>query len=39
MDWLIDDIQQNGVAATVEAAQDRPIPRYDVSAARECLGS
>lgn len=36
MDWLIDDIEANGVAGTVEQAQARPIPEYEVSAVRDC---
>lgn len=36
MEWLIDDIEANGVAGTVEEAQARPIPEYDVSAVRDC---
>lgn len=36
MEWLIDDIQEHGVAETVEEAEARPIPEYDVSAVRDC---
>ena len=36
MDWLIEDIERNGVAATPEEAESRPIPEYEVSAVREC---
>jgi cytochrome c oxidase subunit IV len=36
MDWLIDDIQNNGVAATAEEAQARPIPDFGEPADREC---
>jgi len=36
MDWLIEDIERNGVAETVEEAEARPIPDYEVSAARDC---
>jgi uncharacterized protein (DUF305 family) len=36
MDWLIDDIQRNGVAATAEEAEARPIPDFGEPADREC---
>jgi len=36
MDWLMDDIERNGVAATPEEAESRPVPDYEESAAREC---
>lgn len=36
MDWLINDIQRNGVAATVEEARSRPVPDFEVAAKREC---
>lgn len=36
MDWLIDDIQRNGVADTAEEAQSRPVPSYDDTANRNC---
>lgn len=36
MDWLIDDIQRNGVAETPEEAAARPVPDYEESALREC---
>lgn len=36
MDWLIDDIEQNGVAATAEEAESRPVPEYSESADRNC---
>ena len=29
MEWLIDDIRQNGVAATQTQAADRPVPRFE----------
>jgi len=38
MDWLIEDIERNGVAATVQEAQNRPVPDYQVSAQRQCPG-
>lgn len=36
MDWLIDDINENGVASTRAEARERPVPEYDVSADLEC---
>ena len=36
MDWLIEDIQRNGVAATPEEADARPVPDFDRPAQREC---
>lgn len=36
MDWLIDDINDNGAATTPEEAEQRPVPAFDVSADREC---
>jgi hypothetical protein len=39
MDWLIEDIQRNGVAATAEDAQARPVPEYEEPAERECTSS
>jgi hypothetical protein len=36
MEWLIDDIRRNGVAATAEEAEARPVPSFDVSAERRC---
>lgn len=36
MDWLIEDIEENGVADTVEEAQERPIPEYTEPALRDC---
>jgi hypothetical protein len=36
MEWLIDDIGRNGVAATAEEAAARPVPTYDESADRTC---
>jgi hypothetical protein len=38
MDWLIDDIEQNGVAATPEEAEVRPVPAFDEPADRDCAG-
>jgi hypothetical protein len=36
MDWLIDDIQENGAATTPAEAAERPVPEFDVTAEREC---
>ncbi|MCR8670528.1 DUF305 domain-containing protein [Agrococcus sp. HG114] len=36
MDWLIDDIAANGIAATPEEAEARPVPEYEEPAEREC---
>jgi hypothetical protein len=36
MDWLIDDIQGNGIAATVQEADARPVPDYQEPAERQC---
>ncbi|WP_034991187.1 DUF305 domain-containing protein [Corynebacterium halotolerans] len=36
MDWLIEDIQKNGVADTPEEAQARPVPDYEELAERQC---
>lgn len=36
MDWLIEDIQENGVARTVEEAAARPVPDFSEPAKREC---
>lgn len=36
MDWLIEDIQRNGVAATAQEAEARPVPDYQEPAERQC---
>jgi uncharacterized protein (DUF305 family) len=36
MDWLINDIEENGVADTPEEAQSRPVPDFDRPAERQC---
>jgi len=36
MDWLIQDITQNGIAATPAEASARPVPAYDEPADRTC---
>ena len=38
MDWLIEDIEENGIAETLEEAQARPVPDYEASALRDCAG-
>ncbi|MGQ1797062.1 DUF305 domain-containing protein [Kocuria oceani] len=38
MDWLIADIEANGVAETLQEAQARPVPDYPASALRQCPG-
>jgi len=36
MDWLIEDIKQNGPASTTEEAEARSVPSFEVSADRQC---
>lgn len=36
MDWLIEDIQRNGPASTVEEAAARPLPDFTRPAERDC---
>ncbi|WP_258034370.1 DUF305 domain-containing protein [Microbacterium sp. CJ77] len=36
MDWLIKDIEENGIAATVAEAEAREVPEFDRAAARQC---
>jgi Domain of unknown function (DUF305) len=36
MDWLIDDIQDNGPASTREEAEARPVPTFAADAVTEC---
>jgi hypothetical protein len=36
MDWLIDDIDDNGAASTRADAEARPVPEFDVAADRVC---
>ncbi len=38
MDWLIDDISDNGPADTVEEANARPIPEFTGTSDRTCAG-
>ena len=36
MEWLIEDIEENGEAETLEEALARPVPEFDASALRDC---
>ncbi|MEP7762598.1 DUF305 domain-containing protein [Sanguibacter sp. 25GB23B1] len=36
MDWLIEDIDRNGLATTPEEAEARPVPTFEASADRDC---
>lgn len=36
MDWLIEDIERNGVATTAQEAESRPVPDFSEPAQREC---
>ena len=36
MDWLIEDIERNGVANTREEAEARAVPDFEASAERDC---
>lgn len=36
MDWLIEDIEENGIASTIEEAEARPVPDFSEPAQREC---
>lgn len=36
MEWLIDDIRHNGVAATSEESESRPVPDFEGAAERGC---
>lgn len=38
MDWLIDDIERNGVARTPEEANSRSVPNFEEAADRQCAG-
>jgi hypothetical protein len=38
MEWLIDDIDQNGAATTRDEARQREVPDFEVAAERECNG-
>lgn len=36
MSWLIEDIEENGAAETVEEARRRPVPSFEGTSARSC---
>lgn len=36
MDWLIEDIERNGIAATAAEADARPVPDFEGTALRSC---
>ena len=36
MEWLIQDIEENGEAETLEQAQERPVPEFAADALRDC---
>ncbi|WNB84714.1 DUF305 domain-containing protein [Cellulomonas sp. ATA003] len=36
MEWLVQDIEANGLVTTPEEAQARPIPTFEASADRQC---
>jgi uncharacterized protein (DUF305 family) len=36
MEWLMDDIKQNGLITTLAEAEARPIPEFEVTAERRC---
>lgn len=36
MNWLLEDIERNGIAETPEEAEARPIPEFSVSPVRNC---
>ena len=36
MEWLIEDIKENGLATTMAAAEARPVPEFEVRAERLC---
>jgi uncharacterized protein (DUF305 family) len=38
MEWLIEDIDRNGVAATPEEAESRSVPEFAEPAERQCAG-
>ncbi|MFC5381803.1 DUF305 domain-containing protein [Aquipuribacter nitratireducens] len=38
MEWLIADIEENGIAATVDEAEERPVPDFPAEALRDCPG-
>ena len=36
MDWLIEDIERKGIAATAAEADARPVPDFEGTALRSC---
>lgn len=36
MEWLINDIEENGPATTAAQADERPVPDFEVTAQRQC---
>lgn len=38
MEWLIEDIRENGAASTREEAEQRPVPEFPADAETECVG-
>ncbi|MGY1835262.1 DUF305 domain-containing protein [Blastococcus sp. SYSU DS0510] len=36
MEWLIEDIRENGEAETLEEARERPVPEFAAEALRDC---
>lgn len=36
MEWLMEDIDENGAASTASEAEARPVPEFEVSADRSC---
>ena len=36
MDWLIEDIERNGIATTAAEAEARPVPGVEGTALRSC---
>lgn len=36
MDWLIEDIEENGLATTAAAAEERPVPEFPGTSLRTC---
>jgi hypothetical protein len=36
MEWLVQDIARNGVAATADDTQSRPVPKFQEAAERQC---
>ncbi len=39
MEWLLEDIEENGEAVTLDEAEARPVPEFDGSALRDCAGA